>query len=314
MNARHLEVFRAVMRHRSLTAAAEALHVSQPAVSKVLRHFESVIGYRLFERIGGRLVATPEAQMLFEHADRIFREIEVLRAYSDRIRDKQLGLLRVAASAPPTFALLPIAARRFRRRNPGARLVLQTLPAEAIAERLLIGDIDLGLTMATLPQPQIRNERVGLAEIVVAMRPDSPLARHDFLSPAEFDGETLISYGAHTPVGRMLQRVFRQAGRPWDPQIEITLSIAAAPLVAAGLGVALVDGLVPWAQLGELVVRPFRPRSTIDIVLTASTVLPEARFAREFARDIQAAIHDLGRDRPAEAGPQASRASSPVRD
>jgi DNA-binding transcriptional LysR family regulator len=195
MNARHLEVFRAVMRHGSLTAAAEALHVSQPAVSKVLRHFESVIGYQLFERISGRLIATAEAHLLFQDADRIFREIEALKVFSNRIRDKQLSLLRVAASAPPTFALLPIAALRFRRRNPGARLVLQTLPAQEIAERILIGDADLGLTMTTLSEPQIRNDVVGSAEIVALMPRTSPLAGKDFVTPADLAGETLISYG-----------------------------------------------------------------------------------------------------------------------
>jgi DNA-binding transcriptional LysR family regulator len=82
MNARQLEVFRAVMRNRSLTAAAEALHVSQPAVSKLLRHFETQIGYKLFERLGGRLVPTAEAQLLYRDADRIFREIEVLKGLS----------------------------------------------------------------------------------------------------------------------------------------------------------------------------------------------------------------------------------------
>src|SRR5207244_6208105 len=91
MNARQLEVFRAIMRNRSLTAAAEALHVSQPAISKVLRHFELQIGYRLFERLGGRLVPTAEAQLLYRDADRIFREIVVLQGLSDRIRDKPLG-------------------------------------------------------------------------------------------------------------------------------------------------------------------------------------------------------------------------------
>ena len=99
MNARQLEVFRAIMRHGTLTAAAEAMNVSQPAVSKVLRHFESQIGYRLFERLGGRLVPTAEARLLIDDADRIFREIEALQILSDRIRDKQMGLLRIGASA-----------------------------------------------------------------------------------------------------------------------------------------------------------------------------------------------------------------------
>jgi DNA-binding transcriptional LysR family regulator len=301
VNARHLEVFRAIMRHRSLTAAAEALHVSQPAISKVLRHFEFLIGYKLFERIGGRLVATPEAHLLFRDADRIFREIEVLRIYSDRIRDKQLSLLRIAASAPPTFALLPAAARRFRRRNPGARLVLQTLPAAEIAERILIGDIDLGLTMTTLPEPQICNTIVGTADIVALVLPESPLAMLKAIWPADLTGQTLISYGASTPAGQMLARVFQEQGCVCDPQIEISLSIAAAPLVSAGLGVALVDGLVPWANLANLKMLPFLPRSALDVVLVTSTTLPQSRFGREFARDIQAAIHDLGRAKPSRA-------------
>lgn len=293
MNARHLEVFRAIMRHGSLTAAAEALHVSQPAVSKVLRHFESVIGYRLFERIGGRLVATPEAHLLFRDADRIFREIEALKVFSERIRDKQLGLLRVAASAPPTFALLPVAAQRFRRRNPEARLVLQTLPADEIAEHILIGDVDFGLTMRTLPEPQIRNEIVGRAAIVALMRPDSPLAEEEVVTPADLAEEALITYGPQTSAGQMLMRAFHEAGQVYDPQIEINLSVAAAPLVETGLGVALVDGLIPWAGFGSLAVRPFRPALALDVVLSSSTALPRSRFTREFARNIRAAIHDM---------------------
>lgn len=103
MNARQLEVFRAIMRNRTLTAAAAALHVSQPAISKVLRHLESQIGYSLFERVRGRLIPTAEAQLLFKDADRIFREIEVLKLFSNRIRDREVGLIRIAASAPPSF-------------------------------------------------------------------------------------------------------------------------------------------------------------------------------------------------------------------
>jgi len=295
MNARQLEVFRAIMRQGSLTAAAEALHVSQPAVSKVLRHFESQIGYRLFDRVGGRLVATAEAHLLFRDADRIFREIEVLKSYSERIRDKRLGLLRVGASAPPTFALLPAAVERFGRRNPQTRLEIQTLPAEEIGERILIGDIDLGLTMAAISEPRVRSELIGQAEIVVVMRGDSPLTALEEVTPHDLDGLPLISYGSGPTVGRNLDRIFEEQGCRRAPHIEVTLSIAVAPLVARGLGVALVDGLVPWGDFGDLEIRPFRPRSVVDIVLTTSTALPKSRFTRELARDLQAVIADLGR-------------------
>lgn len=212
MNARQLEVFRAVMCNRSLTAAAESLHVSQPAVSKLLRHFETQIGYTLFERLGGRLVPTAEAQLLYRDADRIFREIEVLKGLSDRIRDKQFGLLRVGASAPPTFALLPYATERFRQRNPGLRVVLQTLPADAIDEHILLGDIDLGVGMRWSAEAQVRCESLGKVGMVALMRPDSPLAGLKVVRPADLVGQPLISYNAQTAPGRLLEQGIPRGG------------------------------------------------------------------------------------------------------
>jgi len=295
MNARQLEVFRAIMRNRSLTAAAEALHVSQPAVSKMLRHFETQIGYALFERLGGRLVPTAEAQLLYRDADRIFREIEVLKGLSDRIRDKQVGLLRVGASAPPTFALLPYATERFRQHNPGLRVVLQTLTAEAIDEHIMLGDIDLGVTMRWSTETQLRCESLGKASIVALMRPDSPLTKLKAVTAADLAGYPLISYGPQTPAGKLLEQAFRAAGVQAEMQIEVSLSIAAFALVQHGLGIALVDGLVPWRNFGDLVVRPFQPDIVLDIVLSRSALRPQTRYGREYARDLRAAVAALAK-------------------
>jgi DNA-binding transcriptional LysR family regulator len=217
----------------------------------------------------------------------------VLKSLSDRIRDKQLGLLRVAASAPPTFALLPRAAERFRRRNPAIRIELQTLPAAAIAERIMIGEIDLGVAMAVLAETQVRCELLGSAAIVAVVPETSPLSGLDAVTPAEVRGQTLISYGSNSRAGTLLDRAFEEAGVPREPQIEISLSIAAMPLVQGGLGIALVDGLVPWAKFGGLKVLPFRPTVSLDIVLATSALRPQTRYGREFGRDLRAAVAEL---------------------
>src|SRR3546814_15867250 len=65
MNLRQMEVFHAIMQTGSVTAAARVLHVTQPAVSAVLKHCEEQLGLKLFERTGGRLQPTREAQALF---------------------------------------------------------------------------------------------------------------------------------------------------------------------------------------------------------------------------------------------------------
>ena len=61
----------------------------------------------------------------------------------------------------------------------------------------------------------------------------------------------------------------------------------------ARLGVALVDAMVPWQSLGPLVCRPFVPKVGIDIVLASNANLPQSRFAKEFARDLQASMSDI---------------------
>ncbi|MBL8699284.1 MAG: LysR family transcriptional regulator [Alphaproteobacteria bacterium] len=299
MNARQLEVFRAIMLNRSLTAAAAALNVSQPAVSKLLRHFEAQLGYRLFERVSGRLVPTAEAHLLFEDADRIFREIEVLQRFSRRIREKEVGLLRVAASAPPSFSILPAALVRFRRRNPGIRLILHTLPAEEIAAKIVIGEIDLGITMTTIEQPLVHSEVLGTASIVAVLPESSPLAAGAVVTPADLRDHAIISYGSQPRVGQLLDRAFEAAGIARAPQIEISLSIAAAPLIQRGLGVGLVDGLVPWRSFAGLVVRPFEPRIDLQIVLATTSAWAPSRFTKEFGRDIRAALADLAQAAPA---------------
>jgi DNA-binding transcriptional LysR family regulator len=296
MNARQLEVFRSIMRNGTLTAAAEALRVSQPAISKVLRHFESQIGYTLFERVGGRLVPTPEAHLLYRDADRIFREIETLKSFSDRIRDKRLGFLRIGASGPPTLALFPYAAERFRKRNPGVELQIHTLPAEEVAEKLVIGEVDIGLTMATISMPQVRCDVLGSTQIVVVMSRSCKLRTKHEVTPGDLVDETLISYGSKPLIGQLLDIAFQQAGFQRKTHIEISMSISAMPLVQRGIGVALIDGLVPRVGFGDLIVKPFRPVVSQDIVLAKNSALPGSRFGREFARDVKASIANLARE------------------
>ncbi len=247
-------------------------------------------------RASAELAPTAEAQLLFRDADKIFREVGVLRGFSDRVRDKQTGILRIGASAPPTFALLPCAVESSRRRNPGTRMALQTLPAQEIGQRILIGDIDLGLTMAAIDEPQIRSEKIGNTEIVVVMRSDSPLAELGTVGPTDLAGQMVISYGPQPHIGMMLDRMFLELGREMSTQIEVTLSISALPLVAQGLGIALVDGLVPWARFSDLTVRPFRPRQELDILLSTNTAFPVPRLAAEITRDLKAAMAEVDKD------------------
>ena len=294
MNARQLEIFRAIMRSGTLTSAAQLLHVSQPAVSKVLRHLESQIGYRLFERIGGRLQPTAEAQLLYADADRVFREIEAVRDLAIRIRERRVGLLRIGASAPPTFSVLPPALAAFQARHPEVKVVLRALSAEELSEKILVGEVDLGLTLSAIRVPMVQTELLAAAPVIVLLPSGSPLARKRSIGAEDLKGERLISYGSHADVGPPLDAAFERAGLVRELHTEITMSISALPLVQAGLGVALVDGMFPWASFQGVVARPFMPRTLMSLSLVTSGTRPAPRFVQDIADDIRHAVAKAG--------------------
>ena len=92
ISLRHIEVFYAIMRAGTITEAARILNVSQPAVSVALKHFESRIGMRLFDRAGGRLKPTPEAKALLPDVAEIFGRLSAVERFSQDLAGGSRGL------------------------------------------------------------------------------------------------------------------------------------------------------------------------------------------------------------------------------
>src|SRR5205085_10668029 len=115
MNLRHIEIFHAVYVNGSVSAAARALNVSQPSVSKMLRHAESLLGFQLFQRTNGGLVPTEDAHSLFAEVREIQDRVHALREAGRNLRRGIGGSLRI--SARPSLApgaRPPAVARRLR--------------------------------------------------------------------------------------------------------------------------------------------------------------------------------------------------------
>lgn len=290
MNARQLEVFRAIMRDGSVTGAANSLAVSQPAVSKVLHHLESQLNYHLFERIGGRLVPTMEAHLLYEDADRVFREIENLKHLAHSIGEHKIGLLRIGASPPITYSVLAQALVQFRASHPTVKVHLHALPKKEITEQLILGEIDLAVTLSTIQAPTVRTEILAPIPVMVVLREDDPLAALERIGPPDLAGRDLISYGNHADVAPALNAAFAQHGMVREVSIQIGSSIGAVPLVSGGLGLGLVDGLVRWSNFAGLVARPFAPTVNMNVAISTNAARPMSRFYEPFLKSIRALL------------------------
>lgn len=284
MRARQLEVFCMLMRCGTVTGAAARLNISQPALSQILLHIEDQLGFKLFDRVRGRLVPTNEAQELYPQAEHIFSQLGALGRRTKDMKHGRTGLVRLAASAPPSMSILPGALIAFREAHPDVVVRSLIAPMVNIVEMLRRGDVSLGIAMNNLPHHDLDVETIGHDELVCIMPTGHRLAERASVRFSDIQEETLISYRADTLPAHLLAGAAEAEEVSFSPSIEIDVSITALSFVRDGLGIAIVDGLVPWEQFPGVVSRPFAPQILVPIAILTNKERPLS------------AIHELMRD------------------
>ena len=119
LSLRHIEIFRAIMAAGSVTNAARLLFTSQPTISRELARLEQVVGLRLFDREGGRLLATAQALLLIEEVERAYVGLERIDRFAQAIRNFEHGRLAITSLPLFSHSLLPEVCKQFHQSHPG---------------------------------------------------------------------------------------------------------------------------------------------------------------------------------------------------
>jgi DNA-binding transcriptional LysR family regulator len=247
LNTRQLEVIRTVIRTGSVTDAANALEISQPAVSMVIKACEKSTGFPLFVRKQGRLQPTYEAKTLFPELERIFDGVERVHRLVEELKDSKVGLIRIAATPVLADNLLSIASRYFLNARPQVQISIHSLPNYDVADHVMTERVDLGFVLS--PEKYLDTRVVDLytSELVCVAPENHPLAKYDRVSPRELIKFPLISFSRSLPLGTLIDEIFRLEGFKRRIAVEITQSSTACAMVRAGVGLAILD---PFALLG----------------------------------------------------------------
>ena len=280
MRARQLEVFCALMRAGTVTGAAATLNISQPALSQILLHAEDQLGFKLFNRVKRRLVPTEEALELYPEAERIFGELAALRRRTADMRRGRTGLLRIAASAPPAMALIPGALADFRASHPDVVVRSQIAPMRHIVDMLRDGDIALGIVMNDKPHHGIDVEKIGESHLACLVPGEHPLASRASIGFADLAAYPLIAYRPEVLPGLLLSAIADAENLEYAPAIEIDVSISALPFVQSGLGIAIVDSLLPWGLFSGVRIVPFVPKTALPVAILTRTSHPISGAAK----------------------------------
>ena len=161
MNLRQIEVFRAVMSTGSISGAAQMLHVSQPAVSRLLSYTEGKIGFALFERIKGRLYATPEAKRLFREVEGVYAGVQRVNELAHELAERRRGFLHVMSSPSIGQWLIPQAISNFRVGHADVHVTLSFQNYAQVKDRLLDLKADVGVVILPMEHPNLEVTPVG---------------------------------------------------------------------------------------------------------------------------------------------------------
>lgn len=293
MNLRHVEIFHAVYVHGSVSNAARALNVSQPSVTKMLRHAESLLGFELFKRIKGRLVPTDDAHQLFAEAAAIQDRVQSLRETSRNLR-RGTGTLRVSALPSLALGVLPRAVAAFVRSAPGVSFDLQTVHHDDLLKRLYERECDVAIAYEVPKSAPIAGEWLGEGELVALYRESDLPGAPPRLDLADLAAHPFISLARSGPLGALFQAERDRLGLAFDEVVSARTFYIAATLVREGMGVAVVDSFTAASPVAAgLSWRPLRPGVAFDVHAMFLESRPPSRLAHAFLAEVRAAIDAL---------------------
>lgn len=283
VNTRQLEALGAMLESGTVTAAAERLGISQPAVSKLLASLERETGLTLFQREKKRLLPTAEARLLYQETDRHFVGLRRLGAIVEGIRTLKSGKLAIASLPALGLKLLPRLLARFVADKPDARIELQVRTSPTVIDWILAQQIDIGISLIPIDHRSVHCDVLARIPGACILPPGHALADAPFVTPELLAGASFVSLGREDRARHMVDHAFARAGIERRVRMETPLSEVACEFVADGAGVSVVDGLTAaMFDRSRLVVRPFRPALTFDIYLLTSAVAPPSQLALAF--------------------------------
>ncbi len=263
---RQIEVFYAVYAHGSVSAAARALCVSQPAVSKALRQTEEGLGFLLFERVGRGLVPTEEAHRLYEEAGKVFQNVANLRRVAQNLSSALSGHLRISAITGLSFELLPRTIGRLRETFPNTTFELQTQHYGDLIASLRSYETDVGLVFSSRAHSGLQRIKLGEAEFTCVYSADRVRFDSDCVPLRELTNKDYIALNADGPLGGALWREIEKTDDWVAPAAIAESCFVAKSLAASGIGIAIVDEFTGAAGgHANLIHKRIDPPATFDV-------------------------------------------------
>ena len=283
MEIRVLRYFLTVVREEGINRAAEALHITQPTLSRQLSQLEREVGVKLFNRGAKKITLTNEGILLRRRAEEILALVD--RTEQELIeQDEQVeGRVVIGGGELAAMQELPKIISSFREKYPLVTFDIFTGNADVVKEQMEKGLIDIGVLLEPIDMEKFDFIRLkGKEQWGVLMRPDDPLAEKEVITAKDLENTSLI-LPRRNNVQNELTNWLGDSFQESQVLFTSNLSTNGALMVQSGLAYSLViEGSVPFLDKEKIIFRPVSPRLTSNSVLAWKKQQPFSLAATKF--------------------------------
>jgi DNA-binding transcriptional LysR family regulator len=283
MNLRQIEVFHAVYSVGSVSGASRLLNVSQPSVSKIIKHAETRLGYCLFKLVKGRLLPTDEAHVLFREVDDLHARIDVFHRTAKNLRSTSDGQMRMGVLPSLAMSLTPAVIARYRARYPRVSFEVTAVHHDNFRDSLVSRECDFVVGHHLLHDPEIASTSLGLGRVGALFRRGLLPPDEDRVGLPALQKHEVIGFSPSVAIGGLVGPAVYAAGMGGQPSIVVRSVYIAAALARQGAGIAVVDEFTAHGFLSdELDFRLIEPAVTFELKALHLADHPLSRLARNF--------------------------------
>jgi DNA-binding transcriptional LysR family regulator len=302
MEILQLETFLAVATYGGFHRAAEALRISQPAVSARISTLEDSLGTRLFEREHGKFSLSLAGKALRPHAEQLLRQVAIARQAVHEMHPVAGGALPIAASLSICTYLLPEVLKKYQDSHPNVIVSVRSGNSAQVLKMVLDGEVDLGLARS-LNHPEVETIQLRDDPLILVGHPGHPALARRKLRLEELESMPIISYDRGSSDWTLMNGLFRRDGLLPNIVLEVETIEACKRMVLRKLGLAFLPQIAVVEELRRgklcpLEITDSEPlRRSLDVILPRRR--PLSKSAKELVAGLRAATQTLVKIAPA---------------
>jgi DNA-binding transcriptional LysR family regulator len=250
MEIDQIETFLAIVTYGGFHKAAEALHVSQPAISGRVRALEASLGAELFVRGRSRPQLSPAGKALRPHAEQLLRTVTLARQAIHELQPQTAGTLRIAASLSVCTYLMPDVMQEYKAANPKVMVHLRSGNSVQVLKMVLEGEADIGVARS-LNHPEVETMTLRDDPLVLVGHRAHRAASKQQVSLEEVEEWPLIFYDRGSSDWTLTQGLFRRAGLLPNVVLEVETIEAAKRMVERKLGFSFLPRIALTQELRQ---------------------------------------------------------------